>query len=324
MQRRTGLRRNGDIRRYQVSDVLAVTLGPLALKNPVMAASGTFGYGVEYEDVMDIARLGAISVKGISLEPRKGNPPPRICETASGMLNAIGLANIGYHTFVGDILPRLIDLGATVVVNTYGTSISEFAELARRFDKISGVAALEVNISCPNVKSGGMHFGINPESAAEVTRAVREATSLPIIVKLSPEASDLQGVAEAAAQAGADALSLINTIRGMSIDVNTRRPRLGPAMGGLSGPAIRPIAVRMVYEVHRAVDIPLIGIGGIACFRDALEFFLAGASAVQVGTANFSNPRATLEIIEAFEKYCLDHKVTPADLVGKVELNSPI
>ncbi|MCP4198753.1 MAG: dihydroorotate dehydrogenase [Proteobacteria bacterium] len=300
---------------------LAVTLGPLSLKNPVMVASGTFGYGVEYEGLVDVARLGAISVKGISLNPRVGNPTPRICETPSGMLNAIGLANIGFDEFVNKTLPRLRKLDATVVVNTYGTSVAEFAELASRFDKIPDIAALEVNISCPNVKAGGLHFGVRPESAREVTEAVRQATSLPVIVKLSPEASDLAAVAQAAEEAGADALSLINTIRGMSIDVETRKPRIANIMGGLSGPAIRPIAVRMVYEVHRAVRIPIIGIGGIANLRDALEFFLAGASAVQVGTANFSNPNTAVEIVESLDRYCEERAIVPADLVGKVHNN---
>ena len=301
-----------------MNDLLATTLGPMNLKNPVMVASGTFGYGIEYDGVMDIARIGAISVKGISLTPRLGNDPPRICETPSGMLNAIGLANIGYDAFVTNMLPVLGEKGATVVVNTYGTSKQEFAELARRFDTVDGVCALEVNISCPNVKAGGMHFGTYPEPAAEVTKAVRDATTLPVIVKLSPEAADLVGVAQAVTEAGADALSLINTIRGMSIDVNTRRPRLGNIIGGLSGPAIRPVSVRMVYEVHRGVDIPLIGIGGISCLQDALEFFLAGASAIQVGTANFTNPKTATQLIDDLERYCKENSLSPADLVGEV------
>lgn len=299
--------------------ILQTKLGSFEIANPVIAASGTFGYGVEYEDIIDIARIGAISVKGISLQPRAGNPPPRICETPAGMLNSIGLANIGYDAFVNDVLPRLRELGVTVMVNTYGTSIEEFTELARRFDNVDGVHALEVNISCPNVKAGGMHFGMSPDSAGEVTRAVRQATSLPTIVKLSPEASDLVGVAKAVAEAGADAISMINTLRGMSVDVDTRRPRLGAVIGGLSGPAIRPVAVRMVYEVHQAVDIPIIGMGGITCLRDALEFFLVGASAVQVGTAHFANPRTSLDIVEELEKYCIERDIRPSSLVGKVK-----
>jgi dihydroorotate dehydrogenase (NAD+) catalytic subunit len=290
---------------------LDVELGPLGLRNPVLTASGTFGYGVEYADLFDLSRLGGICVKGISLEPRAGNPPPRVCETPAGMLNSIGLANIGYDAFVSEQLPRLRELGATVIVNIYGTSPEDFAELARRFDGVEGVAALEVNISCPNVKAGGMHFGVAPEPAAQVTRAVRAATGLPVIVKLSPEAADLVGVARAVADAGADAVSLVNTFRGMSIDVVTRRPRLGATFGGLSGPAIRPLAVRMVYEVHRAVDVPLIGIGGITCLRDVLEFLL--------GTANFTDPTVAARLVDDLERYCAEHGVAPGDLVGRVE-----
>jgi dihydroorotate dehydrogenase (NAD+) catalytic subunit len=304
-----------------MSGILAVELGKLVLKNPVIAASGTFGYGVEYAEIMDISRLGGISVKGISLQPRQGNPPPRVCETPAGMLNSIGLANIGYDAFVEGMMPMLRDLGATVIVNIYGTSPEEFAELARRFDAVPGVAALEVNISCPNVKAGGIHFGVRPEPAAEVTRAVREATRLPVIVKLSPEAFDLPSVAAAVAGAGADVISMINTFRGMSIDVETRRPRLGGVMGGLSGPAIRPLAVRLIYEVHRAVSIPIIGIGGVTCLRDALELMLAGASAIQVGTASFSNPTVAVEIVEEMEKYFSARGRRPSDIVGAVQVD---
>ncbi len=304
------------------SNRLAVTLGPLSLRNPVIAASGTFGYGVEYADIMDISRLGAISVKGISLAPRPGNPPPRICETPAGMLNSIGLANVGYDVFVSSYLPRLRALNATVIVNTYGTSAAEFAELAQRFDAEAGVAALEVNISCPNVKAGGIHFGVSGKPAAEVTAAVRKKTRLPVIVKLSPEAADIAEVAKAVEGAGADAVSLINTFKGMSIDVETRRPRLGVGFGGLSGPAIRPLAVRMVYQVHRAVQIPVIGMGGIVCLRDVLEFLLAGAAAVQVGTASFASPIAMIDIIEDLQKYCDARQLVPGDLVGGVQMPS--
>ncbi|MBN2527257.1 MAG: dihydroorotate dehydrogenase [Deltaproteobacteria bacterium] len=285
-----------------------------------MVASGTFGYGLEYSDVMDISVIGGISVKGISLAPRPGNPPPRMCETPSGMLNSIGLANVGFDVFVNDMMPRLRDAKATVIANAYGTSADEFAELCRKFDDVEGIAAIEVNISCPNVKSGGIHFGVSGKPAAEVTRAVRKATRLPVMVKLSPEANDIKDVARAIEDAGADSVSLINTFRGMSIDVNTRKPRLGVGFGGLSGPAIRPLAVRMVYEVARAVTIPVVGMGGITCLRDALEFFLAGASAIQVGTANFSNPMVAIEIIDALEKYCIEKNIRPSDLVGKVEM----
>ncbi len=306
-----------------MNDVLTTSIGEWQLANPVMVASGTFGYGLEYTDLMDISRLGAISVKGISLNPRLGNPPPRVCETPCGMLNAIGLANVGYDVFVNEKLPELRERGAVVIVNTYGTSTEEFAELARRFDQADGVAALEVNISCPNVKSGGMHFGADPAAAAAVTAAVRQATSLPVIVKLSPEAPDLRAVAQAVQGAGADALSLINTIRGMSINVRTRTPRIGPVFGGLSGPAIRPIALRMVYEIYQVVDIPLIGIGGITCFRDALEFFLAGATAIQVGTANFKNPLTAIEIIDQLHEYCIANQINPSALTGQIQISSP-
>ncbi len=299
-------------------NILAVKLGALTLKNPIIAASGTFGYGLEYSDFVDIAELGGISVKGISLEPRIGNPAPRVCETPSGMLNSIGLANVGYDVFVNQMMPKLRELGVTVIVNTYGTGNSDFEELARRFNDVEGVAALEVNISCPNVKAGGVHFGVSGKPAAAVTSAVRKATSLPVIVKLSPEAADIAGVAKAVEDAGADAVSLINTLRGMSIDVNTRKPRLGAVYGGLSGPAIRPVAVRMVNQVYQAVKIPIIGMGGIASLRDILEFFLAGASAVQIGTSNFANPAIGIELINEFRLYCKDNHVRPADLTGKV------
>ena len=303
-----------------MSNSLAVKLGPLRLKNPIIAASGTFGYGVEYSHLMDVGRLGGVSVKGISLEPRKGNPPPRVCETPAGMLNSIGLANIGFDAFVEDVMPKLRDLGVTVIVNTYGTSKEEFSELARRFDQVQGVSALEVNISCPNVKAGGVHFGVSEKPAAEVTEAVRKATKLPVIVKLSPEAYDLPKIAAAVERAGADIISMINTFRGMAIDVETRKPRLGSVIGGLSGPAIRPLAVRLVYEVHNAVEIPIIGIGGIVSLRDVLEFLLAGASAVQVGTANFSEPTICLKLLNELESYCQQKGVSPADLTGKVEI----
>jgi dihydroorotate dehydrogenase (NAD+) catalytic subunit len=298
-------------------ELLSVTLGPLVLKNPVITASGTFGYGVEYADLCDISRLGGISVKGISLAPRAGNEPPRICETPAGMLNAIGLANVGFTAFVEEKLPRLRELGATVIVNIYGTSREEFAELARRFDKVEGIAALELNISCPNVAEGGMHFGARPEPAAAATRAVRQDTSLPLIVKLSPEAADLVAVAQAVAEAGADALSLINTIRGMAIDVETGRPKLASVFGGLSGPAIRPIAVRMVYEVCRVVDLPVIGLGGISTLRDMLEFFLAGASAVQVGTANYTDPTTACRLVDELAHYLKKRDLRLGELIGK-------
>ncbi|MBN2341172.1 MAG: dihydroorotate dehydrogenase [Deltaproteobacteria bacterium] len=303
-----------------MTNVLETVLGPLTLKNPILVASGTFGYGVEYSDVMDISSIGGISVKGISLQPRPGNPPPRMCETPSGMLNSIGLANVGFDVFVTRMMPKLREQGATVIANAYGTSADEFAELCRKFNDVEGIAAIEVNISCPNVKSGGIHFGVSGKPAAEVTEAVRKATALPVIVKLSPEAFDIKEVARAVEAAGADSVSLINTFRGMSIDVNTRKPRLGVGFGGLSGPAVRPLAVRMVYDVAQAVRIPIIGMGGITCLRDVLEFFLAGASAVQVGTANFSNPTVAVELVRDLEQYCERNGVKPFDLVGKVQM----
>jgi len=305
-----------------MSELLKTIIGPLTLKNPVITASGTFGYGVEYADIMDVGSLGGVSVKGISLKPRLGNPPPRICETPAGMLNSIGLANIGFDAFVTDVLPTLRKLGVTVIVNTYGTSIDEFEKLALKFDDVEGVAALEVNISCPNVKAGGIHFGVSGKPAAEVTAAVRSATKLPVIVKLSPEAVDLAEVARAVYEAGADSISMINTFRGMSIDVETRKPRLGAVMGGMSGPAIRPLAVRMVYQVHAAVpQIPIIAMGGITCARDVLEFFLAGASAVQIGTANYTDPTIGLKIVNDLESYCKERGHKLSELTGKVEVS---
>ncbi|MEE4193326.1 MAG: dihydroorotate dehydrogenase, partial [Halieaceae bacterium] len=237
-------------------------LGALTLDNPYINASGTYGYAVEYADFVDVARLGGVSVKGISLEPRPGNMPPRTAETAAGMLNSIGLANIGIEAFVRDTMPRLRELGVTVIANTFATSIEDFVELAKRFDDVEGIAALELNISCPNVHAGGMHFGVSGQAAGEVTSAVREVTSLPLMVKLSPEAGDICEVARAVEAAGADVITMINTIRGMVIDVDRRRPMLGQKMGGMSGPALKPLAVRMLYEVYQQVSIPIIGMGG--------------------------------------------------------------
>jgi len=299
-----------------VSDRLRTRVGPLTLENPFINASGTFGYGVEYADFVDVARLGGVSVKGISLEPLPGNAPPRTVETAAGMLNSIGLANIGIDAFVRDTMPRLRELGVTVIVNTFASSVEDFVELAGRFDAVAGIAALELNISCPNVHAGGMHFGVSAEAAHEVTAAVRAATRLPLMVKLSPEAGDIRAVARGVEAAGADIITMINTIRGMVIDVDRRRPMLGRKTGGLSGPALRPLAVRMVYEVFQAVEIPIIGMGGIGSLRDALEFFMAGAAAVQVGTANYAEPGISLRLADELEAYCTERDITPADLVG--------
>jgi len=290
------------------------------LKNPVMTASGTFGYGREFSLLMDLNRLGGIIVKGLSLEPSRGNPPPRITETPCGMLNAIGLENVGIEAFAAEKLPYLRTLSTPVWVNIYGKTVDEYARLAERIQEIEGISGVEVNISCPNVKSGGVAFGVDPEAAFEVIRAVRRRTELPLMAKLSPNVADITLIARRAVDAGADALSLINTITGMAVDVENRRPRIGNITGGLSGPAIRPVAVRMVWQVARAVDVPVVGIGGILTASDALEFLIAGAAAVQVGTANFVNPRATLDIIEGINAYMVRHGFTALrDIIGSLE-----
>ena len=280
-----------------------VNLGGIHMKNPVATASGTFGFGLEYQPFLQLEQLGAIIVKGTTPAPRQGNPPPRIAETPSGMLNAIGLQNPGVDKVAGEILPQLVHLETPVIVNIAGDTAEDYALVAHKLDGVAGVAGLEINISCPNVKKGGIQFGSDPRSAAEVTRAVKAATSLPVIVKLSPNVTDLVAMAAAVAEAGADALSMINTLLGMVIDVDRRKPVLGNITGGLSGPAVRPVAVRAVWQVYRAVKLPILGMGGIMTARDALEFILAGATAVAVGTANFVNPRATMEIIEGIENY---------------------
>jgi dihydroorotate dehydrogenase (NAD+) catalytic subunit len=296
-------------------------IGSLTLRNPVLTASGTCGYGLELARYFDIAILGGICTKGLSLEPRAGNKPPRICETPAGMLNAIGLANVGVEAFVRDKLPELRAAGATVIANVLGTTPEEFAALAKRLDGVEGVCALELNLSCPNVKEGGLRLGTDPGRVREAVAAARAATKLPLIAKLSPETSDIGALARAAAEGGADALSVMNTIRGMSIDVRTRRPRLGNVMGGLSGPAIRPLAVRLVFEVARAVSIPVIGVGGVMRWEDAVEMMLAGATAVQVGTASFLDPRAAIDVLQGLEAYCKEQKVGYDDLIGAVQLD---
>ena len=282
---------------------LAVQLGPLRLKNPVMSASGTFGYGQEYSGFFDLRRLGAIVVKGISLEPRAGNPPPRLVETPAGMINAIGLENVGAERFLSVKLPFLRDLGVPVIVNIFGNTVEEYAELAARLDGAPGIAALEINVSCPNVKQGGMVFGTDPAMTSRVVEAVRRATSLPVITKLTPNVTSIPEIARAAEGAGSDIISCINTVAAMAVDIFSRRPRLANIVGGLSGPAVKPVALRCVYEVCRAVKCPVIGIGGITNAADALEFLLIGAAAVQVGTVNFINPRAAVEIIEGIERF---------------------
>jgi dihydroorotate dehydrogenase (NAD+) catalytic subunit len=289
---------------------LKVRMGPLELKNPVLTASGTFGYGQEYFDLVDLNELGGIVVKGLSLKPRAGNPPPRIVETPCGMLNAIGLANIGLESFLREKLPWLQKLKTPVIVNIYGHSIDEYGAVAAGLKGVEGISAIEVNISCPNVDKGGMAFGTDPNISALVTEKVLENTDKPVIVKLSPNVMDITVIAKAVEKAGAHAVSLINTLTGMAIDVETRVPKLGNMSGGLSGPAIRPVAVYMVYQVARSVKIPVIGVGGIMDYRNALEFLMAGASAIQVGTANFVDPGVSIKVIKGLKKFCEDQGIT--------------
>ena len=301
---------------------LSVQLAPknnrgLLLANPVMTASGTFGYGIEFANVFDIQKLGAIVCKGTTLNPREGNPQPRIAETACGMLNSIGLQNIGVKALVKEKAPTWATWQVPVIVNIAGATIDEYAQVARELEGVAGISGIEINISCPNIKAGGAEFGAGPDSAAEVTAAVKAATSLPVLVKLTPNTADIVGVAKAVAGAGVDAISLINTLKGMAIDISKRRPLLGGIFGGLSGPAIKPIALYMVYEVAGAVEVPVVGIGGIATASDALEFIMAGASAVQVGTANFTNPKAPLEVLEGIEQYMQKEGIEDiAELIG--------
>jgi dihydroorotate dehydrogenase (NAD+) catalytic subunit len=298
---------------------LSVRIGALTLRSPIMAASGCFGYGVEYADLVDLSTLGAVVTKGLFLTEREGHPAPRIVETPAGMLNAIGLQGIGARRFVAEKLPELRERRATVVVNVCGTSIDEYAEVARVVSDAEGVAAIELNISCPNIKEGGIQFGCSLHGTSDVVRAVRKVTALPIFPKLTPNVTDVASFAAAAEDAGADAVSLVNTFLAMAIDVETRRPKLSNGMGGLSGPAIRPIAVRMVYECQQAVKIPVIGMGGIADARDAVEFIIAGASAVQIGTANFVDPLIWSKLSAGIADYLERHRVAAVrDLVGTV------
>jgi len=299
---------------------LRVRIGRLELRNPVMTASGTFGYGREFSEFVRLDTLGAIIVKGISLQPRSGNPPPRIVETSCGMLNAIGLENVGVERFIVQKLPFLRKTTTPVIVNVLGDSVEEYGEIARRLDGIEGINGLEVNISCPNVKKGGVAFGTVPEMAAAVTREVRQATGLPVMIKLSPNVTDIVSMARAVEDAGADAISLINTLIGMAIDPMSRRPRLANTIGGLSGPAIKPVALRMVWQVAGAVSIPVVGIGGVSTADDALEFLLAGATAVQVGTANFIDPSISERIIAGIGEYLQQQgEQSVADIVGTLQ-----
>jgi dihydroorotate dehydrogenase (NAD+) catalytic subunit len=282
---------------------LQISLGSLKLKNPVLAASGTFGYGEEYAGLVPPRNLGAIVTKGLSLQPKKGNPPPRLAETPAGMLNAIGLENVGLKAFLGEKLPRLRKLGCPVLVNIFGNTVEDYAEMGRRLAGVEGIAGLEANISCPNLKAGGSVFAADPKAVFQVTAKIRQATDSFLMIKLSPNVADIAKIAQAAEEAGADAVSLINTLVGLAIDLRTRTPILGNITGGLSGPAIKPVGLAMVWKVARAVKIPVVGLGGIATAEDALEYIVAGATAVQVGCAHFFDPRAPLKIVEGISKY---------------------
>src|SRR5687768_1405312 len=303
---------------------LTVKIGSMTLKNPVIAASGCFGYGVEYAHSVDLAALGGVAVKGLFLNEREGHVPPRIVETPAGMLNAIGLQGIGVHRFVKEKLPELRRLGATTIVNLCGSTLEEYCEVARVLSDAEGVAALELNISCPNIKEGGIQFGCSLTGTYDVVSGVRKVTPLPVIPKLTPNVTDVASFARAAEEAGADAVSLVNTFLAMAIDVETRKPKLTNVMGGLSGPAIRPIAIRMVYECRQMVKIPIIGMGGIASSDDALEFIIAGANAVQIGTANFTHPLIWTPVIDGIRSYLERHRIAAvADLVGTVASRKP-
>lgn len=300
---------------------LRVDVGSLELQNPVMTASGTFGYAREFEHLVNLHRLGGIIVKGISLEPRPGNPPQRIAETPCGMLNAIGLQNVGVDRFITEKIPYLKGIGVPVVVNILGDSINEYQLITERLVGVEGIAALEVNISCPNVKKGGVAFGSQPKLAAAVTEAVKTVADVPVMVKLSPNVTDIAEMAKAVEDGGADSISLINTLIGMAIDLEKKKPVLANVIGGLSGPAIKPVALRMVYQTAAAVKIPVIGIGGIETAEDALEFMLAGASAVQVGTANFVNPKVSEELVDGISDYVKTQKLQSIrELIGALEL----
>ncbi len=302
---------------------LRVDLGGLALQNPVIAASGTYGVGREYSELVEVKKLGAICTKTITLKARSGNRPPRIWETPSGMLNSIGLQNDGVDTFIERDLPFLEGLGVPVIVSIAGNTTDEYEKLAKMISVLEGVDAIELNISCPNVKVGGAIFGSNAGMAAEVTSKVRLATSKPLIVKLTPNVGDIVSVALACDRAGADAISLINTVLGMAVDIETGRPRLGAVVGGLSGPAIRPIAVRMVYQVAQSIDVPVVGMGGITGPADALEFIIAGAAAVSVGTANFVDPKAPLKVIEGIDEYLEARRIDSVNrLVGAIRVDN--
>jgi dihydroorotate dehydrogenase (NAD+) catalytic subunit len=300
---------------------MSVEVAGIKMRNPVMTASGTFGYGAEFADYLELESIGAMITKGLSLKPKAGNATPRIVETPGGMLNAIGLQNVGVDAFIEKKLPFLKNVATPVIANLYGNTLEEYGEVASRLDAVDAVAGIEVNISCPNVKQGGIVFGTEPSAAQEVVRLVKRNTSKPVIVKLSPNVTDVVLMAKACADAGADALSLINTLTGMAIDLERRRPVLANVTGGLSGPAIKPVALRMVWQVARSVKLPIIGIGGIMNGRDALEFMLAGATAVQVGTASFLDPSAAQKIAGEMEAYLAEKGIaSAASLIGALEL----
>jgi dihydroorotate dehydrogenase (NAD+) catalytic subunit len=299
---------------------LSVNVGALRLSNPIIAASGTFGYGVEFAHLVDLNRLGGIVVKGLSLEPMAGAPAPRLCETPSGMINAVGLQNVGVRAFVAEKLPALRQYRTAVLANVFGYTVDEYVGVIRILEDADGLAAYELNISCPNTAHGGIQFGSDPQMVLEVVSAARQASSRPLWVKLSPNVTDITVIARAAQEAGADALTVANTYQAMSIDIQTRKSRLGRATGGLSGPAIKPITLRLVYEARRAVKIPVIGLGGIEKAEDVLEYVIAGASAVQVGTANFSQPRACIDILDQLEKSCRNSNINSINsLIGSFQ-----
>jgi dihydroorotate dehydrogenase (NAD+) catalytic subunit len=307
---------------WEMSPRLATSLCGIPLKTPVLAASGTYAYGIEFSDLVDLAAIGAIVVKGLSREPMDGNPPPRVQETQAGMLNSIGLQNIGVRAFVRDKLPALRQAGATVFANVFGYAVEDYVDVVRVLNDAEGVAAYELNVSCPNTRHGGIYFSSDPPLLAEVVGAVRAVAQRPLIVKLSPNVARIEPLAKAAEEAGADAISLINTLVGLAVDPQTRRPRLGANFGGMSGPAIKPLALRMVYECSRAVKIPVVGLGGIAQGVDAAEFMIAGAAAVQVGTANFWDPAAPVRIAQELDDFLQREGIArAADLTGTLELN---
>jgi dihydroorotate dehydrogenase (NAD+) catalytic subunit len=288
---------------------LLVRIGRMNLKNPVVVSSGTFGFGQEFEDFFDLNLLGAIIPKGISLKPMAGNPPPRIFETEGGVINSIGLQNPGFREFIKNKLPYYRNLKTHLIINFFGKTQKEYVELARRFDEVAGISGLEMNISCPNVKRGGIVFGTDPQMAYRLVQAVRKSTTLTLIVKLSPNVTDIALMAKSVEEGGADAVSLVNTFRAMAVNIHTKKPELGNTIGGLSGPAIKPIALRMVWEVAQAVNIPIIGMGGIMNAKDAIEFILVGASAVQIGTANLINPKTGIEVIRGIKEYLTQNKI---------------